>query len=429
VTQDPGESTPEELIGRLAPWHPPLAELELVELVLGGALSELPRPLAVPAETVGPAGEAGGVLVEDAEGTPVAALLPPEFRRVRALRPFAHGPLRRHRRPPEQVRTELAALGGGPVLAVPVAGPVGTDAVAAIVRQARRQDARLLVLVLVGAGWTGELPPQALLRAATSLAEECARQQVGTVTVPVAVPAPPHADGALLVEVARANGADLLLPEPARPGPEDPVHPAWARELDRLRRPPDRRGVTLFFTGLSGSGKSTVARAVVDRLLDDGERTVSMLDGDEVRRLLSSGLGFGRADRDLNIRRIGFVAREVTRHGGIAVCAPIAPFAEVRAEVRAMVSEVGDFVLVHVSTPLAECERRDRKGLYARARRGEIPEFTGISSPYQEPDDADLRIDTSAVSLAEAADRIWTVLVERGYVRSDDRDVTDAAPC
>jgi sulfate adenylyltransferase len=171
----------------------------------------------------------------------------------------------------------------------------------------------------------------------------------------------------------------------------------------------------VFFTGLSGSGKSTVARALVDRL-HETDRTVTLLDGDVARRMLSSGLGFSRDDRDTNIRRLGWVGAEVARHGGIAVLAPIAPFAATRAEVRRMVEAVGDLVLVWVSTPLEECERRDRKGLYARARRGEIPDFTGISSPYEAPDDADLVIDTTHVSIDEAAERVWRHLVEGGWV-------------
>ncbi|HEX2808919.1 MAG TPA: adenylyl-sulfate kinase, partial [Kineosporiaceae bacterium] len=194
------------------------------------------------------------------------------------------------------------------------------------------------------------------------------------------------------------------------------AHPAFTVELARAARPPHRRGVTVFFTGLSGSGKSTIAKLFAERLIDDGRRTVTLLDGDEVRRLLSHGLGFSREDRDLNIRRIGYVATEVTRHGGVAVCAPIAPFAQVRAEVRAAVEEVGEMVLVHVSTPLAECERRDRKGLYARARRGEIPDFTGISSPYEVPADADLRIDTTGRAVAECVDLLWRPFEARGYL-------------
>jgi sulfate adenylyltransferase len=135
-----------------------------------------------------------------------------------------------------------------------------------------------------------------------------------------------------------------------------------------------------------------------------------------VRRLLSSGLTFSKADRDLNIRRIGYVAAEVTRHGGLAVCAPIAPYASTRAEVRRMVEAVGDFLLIHVSTPLEECERRDRKGLYAKARAGLIPEFTGISDPYEAPDDAALELDTSRLSPDEAVQAVLDLLTEGGWL-------------
>jgi sulfate adenylyltransferase len=176
--------------------------------------------------------------------------------------------------------------------------------------------------------------------------------------------------------------------------------------------------VVVFFTGLSGSGKSTVARGLRDALLEDGGRTLTYLDGDEVRRLLSAGLTFSKQDRDLNIRRIGFVAAEVARHGGLAVCAPIAPYAATREEVRHMAEAVGaDFLLIHISTPLEECERRDRKGLYAKARAGVIPEFTGISDPYEEPDDADLTIDTTGIPVARAVDSVLSLLRSGGWLR------------
>jgi sulfate adenylyltransferase len=198
--------------------------------------------------------------------------------------------------------------------------------------------------------------------------------------------------------------------------------PAWLmpagvlEELRRARPPRARRGIVVFFTGLSGSGKSTLARDLRDALLERGDRTVSLLDGDLVRRLLSAGLTFSRADRDLNIARIGYVAAEVARHGGIAICAPIAPYAQARAGVRRMVSEAGDFVLVHVSTPLAACEARDRKGLYAQARAGAIGSFTGISDPYEEPDDADLAIDTSMVSRHDAVAAVLAHLTRGGWL-------------
>jgi sulfate adenylyltransferase len=198
--------------------------------------------------------------------------------------------------------------------------------------------------------------------------------------------------------------------------------PAWfapdsvARELRRARPPRAERGLVIFFTGLSGSGKSTVARGLAEALTERGDRTVSLLDGDHVRQLLSAGLTFSRADRDLNIARIGYVAAEVARHGGIAICAPIAPYAQARAVVREMVSAVGDFLLVYVATPVEVCEARDRKGLYAKARAGLIKEFTGVSDPYQEPRDADLVLDTSAMTRHEAVGTVMKLLVSGGWL-------------
>jgi sulfate adenylyltransferase len=195
--------------------------------------------------------------------------------------------------------------------------------------------------------------------------------------------------------------------------------PTVARELRRARPPRSERGFVLFLTGLSGSGKSTIARDLRDVLSERGDRRVTLLDGDLVRRLLSAGLTFSRADRDLNVTRIGFVAAEVARHGGIAICAPIAPFASARARVREMVSEVGDFLLIHVATPVEVCEARDRKGLYARARAGLIPQFTGISDPYEEPADADLVIDTSLLTEQEAVAAVLRLLTSGGWLGAD----------
>ena len=198
--------------------------------------------------------------------------------------------------------------------------------------------------------------------------------------------------------------------------------PSWftfpdvARELRRSHPPRERQGFTVFFTGLSGSGKSTIANALLVKFLEFGGRPVTLLDGDLVRKNLSSELGFSKEHRDVNVRRIGYVASEITKNGGIAVCAPIAPYDAVRKDVRATIEPVGGFVLVHVATPLAVCEQRDRKGLYARARAGVIKEFTGISDPYEAPDDAELSIDTAALTPDEAAQRIVLHLEKAGYV-------------
>jgi sulfate adenylyltransferase len=177
--------------------------------------------------------------------------------------------------------------------------------------------------------------------------------------------------------------------------------------VDFDRPPPGEQGVVLFFTGLSGSGKSTVAQAVMDHVLEKGGRTLTSLDGDVVRRNLSAGLTFSKQDRETNIRRIGWVAAEISRHGGIAVCSPIAPFDATRKQVRRLVEEAGGaFFLVHVATPLEECERRDVKGLYARARRGEIRNFTGIDDPYEPPEHPELTLDTRALTVDQGVARV-----------------------
>lgn len=192
--------------------------------------------------------------------------------------------------------------------------------------------------------------------------------------------------------------------------------PEVAEELRRSYPPRHRHGFTVFFTGLSGSGKSTIANVLLAKLLELGGRRVTLLDGDLVRKHLSSELGFSKAHRDVNIRRIGYVASEITSNGGVAICAPIAPYDSVRSEVRAMVERGGGFVLVYVSTPLEECEARDRKGLYAKARAGLLPEFTGISDPYEPPGDAEIVIDTLRLSAEEAADEIVRHLRREGYL-------------
>jgi sulfate adenylyltransferase len=198
--------------------------------------------------------------------------------------------------------------------------------------------------------------------------------------------------------------------------------PAWftfpevAEELRRTHPPRHNQGFTVFLTGLSGSGKSTIANALLVKFMETGGRPVTVLDGDIVRKHLSSELNFSKEHRDINIRRIGFVAAEITKNGGIAICAPIAPYDAVRKEVRGMVEPGGGFVLVHVATSIEVCEERDRKGLYAKARAGLIKEFTGISDPYEEPQDADVVIDTAKLSPEEAAQEILLFLEKEGYV-------------
>jgi len=174
--------------------------------------------------------------------------------------------------------------------------------------------------------------------------------------------------------------------------------------------------MTVFFTGLSGAGKSTIANVLMIKLLEMGGRPVTLLDGDLVRKHLSSELGFSKEHRDINIRRIGYVASEITKNGGIAICAPIAPYDSTRKDVRAMIEPFGCFILVHLSTSVEVCEQRDRKGLYAKARAGILKEFTGISDPYEEPTDAEVTVDTGELSPEEAAQEIILHLEREGFV-------------
>ena len=192
--------------------------------------------------------------------------------------------------------------------------------------------------------------------------------------------------------------------------------PDVAAELRRSYPPRDQQGFTVFFSGLSGSGKSTIANVLRTKCLEMGGRPVTLLDGDLVRKNLSSELGFSREHRDLNIRRIGYVASEITKNGGIAICAPIAPYDALRKEIRSSIQSGGGFILVYLETPLDVCEGRDRKGLYAKARAGLVQQFTGISDPYEEPTDADVVINTSEVSPEEAAQQIFLHLEKEGYI-------------
>jgi sulfate adenylyltransferase len=194
------------------------------------------------------------------------------------------------------------------------------------------------------------------------------------------------------------------------------TYPEVVQELRRSYPPRHKQGVTIFFTGLSGSGKSTIANVLLTKFLEMGGRPVTILDGDLVRKHLSSELGFSKEHRDINIRRIGYVASEITKNGGIAICAPIAPYEAVRKQVREMIEPVGGFVLVHVATPLETCEQRDRKGLYAKARAGIVKEFTGISDPYEAPQNAEVVINTAELSPEESAQEIILHLERQGYI-------------
>lgn len=205
-----------------------------------------------------------------------------------------------------------------------------------------------------------------------------------------------------------------------REGLEIPAWFSYPPVIDELRRsypPRHQQGFTVFFTGLSGSGKSTVANALLVKLMEMGSRPVTLLDGDVVRKNLSSELSFSKEHRDLNIRRMGYVASEITKNGGIAICAPIAPYSAVRREVRELVENYGGFIEIHVATPIEECERRDRKGLYAKARAGLIKGFTGIDDPYEAPEKPELQLDTSEITPDECAHKVLLTLERLGFIK------------
>ncbi|HLO36817.1 MAG TPA: adenylyl-sulfate kinase, partial [Candidatus Deferrimicrobium sp.] len=394
-----------------APQHcPSPRELDDLELLTTGALAPIsafnepgsPITLDLPPAVADAARAAGAVELVDPEGLPLALVGVPDGR-VEALTHAQFGPYRRLYLSPAATREAYAGR-----TFVPVADALTEDQIAAL-----GSSGPLVLLALVGAG-TPDLSPVALIRA--TLAAAGRLPDAAVVAVPLASHGDPDTDHALGVQVVTtyADGDPVL----AVASTDEETYPSEiAAIVDHDRPAPDEQGLVLFFTGLSGSGKSTLARALMDRILEQGTRTVTSLDGDVVRRHLSAGLTFSKEDRETNIQRIGWVAAEISRHGGVAVCSPIAPFDSTRQTVRAMVDEAGGaFFLVHVATPLEECERRDRKGLYAKARRGEIPEFTGISSPYEEPADADVRVDTTGRSIADCLDDVLAVLHDAGYL-------------
>ncbi len=391
----------------VAQYHPTPRELDDLELLVGGALHPtvgFNEPgssitLHLPPDVVEAAAPSGIVELVDPEGLPLARV--DLDGRVVPLAAPAYGPFRRLHLTTTQAREAYAGRTW-----VPVAGPISESDVSALA-----ELGPVVLLALTGHG-TSWLSPVGLVRAtvaASELLPDCA-----VIAVPLASRDDADLDHHLGVQVAE-NYADG---DPVVGLAEGGELPDSIAEIVNADRPgPEAQGLVLFFTGLSGSGKSTLAQALIDRVLETGARSLSSLDGDVVRRNLSAGLSFSKADRETNIRRIGWVAAEVARHGGVAVCSPIAPFAETRRHVRDLVEEAGGaFFLIHVATPLEECERRDRKGLYAKARAGEIPEFTGISSPYEEPDDAAVRVDTTGRTIPAALDEVLVALRDAGYL-------------
>ena len=337
--------------------------------------------------------------------------------------------------PQALIRTVLAAAGSLPAGSLVVPVPLGPRAGLAGDPQGRAREVALWARVAAAYGATHLMTDDGLPADAAGPRAAGAGVTAETLTEAAVIPVVRSGDWAYdpraevwrplsLIE-AGTELADLTSDQLGDLLDAGSEIPAWftpagvARELRRVRQPRSERGLVLFLTGLSGSGKSTIARDLSDVLSERGDRRVTLLDGDLVRQLLSAGLSFSRADRDLNIARIGYVAAEIARHGGIAICAPIAPFAAARARVRQMVSEAGDFFLIHVATPVDVCEARDRKGLYAKARAGIITQFTGVSDPYEEPADAELVLDTSAMSRPEAVTAVIAMLTGGGWLKPE----------
>lgn len=360
----------------------------------GTVVLPLPGVTDAEVELVDPEGlPLATVRVEGTDGSyvwgPVTLLAHPAF-----------GAFRRLYLTPAEVRERHAGR-----VTVPVAGPLTADDLATI------GSRPAVLLVLAGHGTPQGVSPAGLIRA--TLAAAALLDDAAVIVVPLASRGSAEADHAFGQRVVAAYAPGEVLGVTGSGELPEEV----AEVVDFDRPPADEQGLVVFFTGLSGSGKSTIARALHDVILERGKRTVTSLDGDVVRRNLSTGLTFSKEDRETNIRRIGWVAAEISRHHGVAICSPIAPFDATRQDVRRYVDEAGGaFFLVHVATPLAECERRDRKGLYAKARRGEIPEFTGISSPYEEPADADVRVDTTGRTIEDALGDVLEGLKRAGYL-------------
>src|SRR5690625_415708 len=366
-----------------------IEQLDILDLVRSGALPA--HPLTAPEGTVEidlpiSVGSTEEVEVLDREGVPVACLrVSPEAGRRRS-----HGPVvwlsRRTSRPFESLHlgpTEVPE----PTGVVLLRSAVPSAKVRRALADAGRHPLLLALLQLDGA----------IDRAALATARQVHQLAApGSSVMGAIAPIPPALGAAerATVVAAYARGRSVV-------------------EIGTVSGEPSGPGLVVFLTGLSGSGKSTLARGVRDKFLDEGI-PVTLLDGDVVRQHLSGELGFSVEDREINVRRVGWVAAEIGFHGGVAICSMIAPFTQSRDAVRQMVQARGaQFILVHVSTPLSECERRDRKGLYAQARRGEIPDFTGISSPYETPQHPDVSLDTTDQDIETLVNTLFAHLPRR----------------
>jgi len=369
-----------------------------------------------------PAADHSRLLLHDRENAPVAALVGATIETCHAGT-VAHGEIEavHSNRPMAGARGH--DLAGCLVVVAMRPWLTGDTAALGLDSPAGDQAARrVVVLVPSESASPDAVPARTLRRCIDGAVAELTGVEVRTAPL---VWRDPDSDRALALAVAEAfpdSRTAVLEPDDAdwravlgalsagEPPPTTALADGAASALLQWRPPREQRGLVVMFSGLSGSGKSTLAAGLVDWLEANTDRTVTLLDGDVVRQQLSSGLGFDLTSRNLNISRIGYVASEIARHHGIAVCAPIAPLDASRKVVRALVEPLGNFVLIHVATPLAECERRDRKGLYAKARAGLVEEFTGISSPYEVPTDADLSLDTSEQTVRQSLAQVLDLL-------------------
>lgn len=472
------------LSGAYSPLKGFMGEEEATSVVATGALPDgtgwpTPVTLDAPAEVVASIDSSSPMtrvlVLTDPEGAPLAAVdvaslttQPNERVRVggavRRIGEVQHGPFRRLRVSPQEVRKTLTTPR---VLGVIADRPLHRPQLAQIARAAHTLAAHVLLIVPVAGLGPEQLPPEALVRSILAARDRLPKASI--VAVPLSRRGDDVRDGLLSARVAAAYGATHLLSTgrffaggagvrimvprqlyyDVRDGqwrandeveppyrrqalssleifdmldrgfalPEWHTPPAVATELRRARPPRHKRGVVVFFTGLAGAGKSTIARGIYDSILETGERTVSLFDGDVLRRVLSANPAFTPEDNEANIRRIGFVAGQVGHHRGIALCCPIAPYESGRRAARRMAAEAGsDFVLVHVSTPVEVCEERDRKGLYAKARSGKLDSVTGVSAPYEVPTDADVTIDNSGDDVDAVVSEVLDYLTDGGWL-------------
>ncbi|RLT54154.1 MAG: adenylyl-sulfate kinase [Chloroflexi bacterium] len=401
--------------------------LDLLELVLLGAapLTTLLRTLNAE-ESISPL-----IQLNDGENTPLAHI---SGDTIFPLQPLARGVGPQWnaelRRSVHDVQREVAALGGG-AIALAVHTPPSTSEIERAVEAVRATGANVLLIAAlisrtapVNDSAVRRVGGAGVVRSVVAAATDLSSRLSDVRVIPLIIPWPlkpggPSADEEEVAsQILKQYGAGTtifggdqnMLSETEL---AELLPPASRAEVERVRSDRSVRPAVVLFTGLSGSGKSTIARAVAERLQDDGAANVVLLDGDEMRRRISQDLGFDRASRNKNVERIAEAAALIASQGGVAIAAPIAPFTEGRARAREITAAAAPYLLVYISTPLEVCESRDRKGLYAKARTGEVKEFTGISSPYEAPTDADLVIDASVVPVERAVDQVLELLGRR----------------